>query len=54
MNRIALPRTAASHRVQALVAAVIVTVAVLSAIDALAGSDAPALVATAAAPAARG
>ncbi len=54
MNRIALPHTAASHRFQALFAAVIVTVAMLSAIDALAGSEAPAQVATAAAPAAQG
>lgn len=54
MSRIELPRTAANHRFQALFAAAIVTVAMLSAIDALAASEAPALVATASAPAAQG
>lgn len=52
MNRIELPR--AAFHFQALLAAAIVTVAMLSGIDALAGHEGPALMAAATAPAARG
>ena len=52
MSRTELPR--AAFRFQALFAAAIVTAAMLSGIDALAGHEGPVIVAAATAPVARG
>ena len=54
MIRIELPHTPAARRLPAWFAAALVTVAMLWAIDGLAASQTPALVATATAPAAQG
>lgn len=54
MSRTELPRTAAGYRLHALFAAAVVTLAVLSGIDALAGHEGATQLAAATAAAARG